>query len=365
MFICPNCKVPLTKTKGAVGIFWSCPKCRGRSATVSLLRRLVPRETVNALWQRARKGVHPRRRVCPACNARMSDVPVPVRDGHESLDVCTRCHFIWFDPSEYEDLPKIERAPDWRDTLPQEAREQIARMEMERIRERASESDWGRELPDAWWKLLPGALGMPVEYDSGLLARTPWVTWLMTLLVTVVSVAAFFNLEPAVRAFGVIPAQWDRYGGLTLLTSFFLHGGILHLVSNMYFLLVFGDNVEDSLGRLRFLLLLFTATVVGDAVHVLGEPASATPCIGASGGISGVIVYYAIRFPRARLGFLVRFYYIFRWIRMPAYGLLLLWLAMQIVGAMAQLSGFSNVSSLAHLGGASVGFMFWFLTRHE
>jgi membrane associated rhomboid family serine protease len=178
-----------------------------------------------------------------------------------------------------------------------------------------------------------------------------------------VSILAFFNLDAAIDSFGFVPAQAFRYGGLTILTSFLLHGGILHLIGNLYFLLIFGDNVEDYLGWRKYLLLILAATITGDCVHLLVASGSTTPCVGASGGISGVIVFYALQFPRARLGFLVRLYWQFRWLQIPAWGALILWLLMQSFGVVMQLSGFSNVASTAHLGGSAAGLLLWLWWR--
>lgn len=119
--------------------------------------------------------------------------------------------------------------------------------------------------------------------------------------------------------------------------------------------MVLGDNVEDSLGAGRFGLLLLTATLAGELIHGLGSPDPTIPCVGASGGISGVIAYYALRFPRAKLGFLIYF----RWVSIPAWACFIMWVLLQIIGALQQVSGVSAVSSLAHLGGAVVGMLFY------
>jgi len=150
-----------------------------------------------------------------------------------------------------------------------------------------------------------------------------------------------------------------------LLTSFLLHGGILHLVSNMYFLLVFGDNVEDALGKAGYLGLIVAAALVGDLLHVIFDPRPQIPVVGASGGISGVILYYALKFPRAALGILLRILFYFRWVSLPAYVYVGFWVLLQILGAFQQVAGVTNVSALAHLGGASVGAAAWLLTRNR
>jgi membrane associated rhomboid family serine protease len=178
-----------------------------------------------------------------------------------------------------------------------------------------------------------------------------------------VSVWAFFNLDSAVENFGMVPAHAFRYGGATFITSFFLHGGWMHLLGNLYFFLLFGGEVEDFLGRRRFLLLVFLATVVGHLFHICGDPRSDLPCIGASGGISGVLVFYACQFPRARLGFFFWFLRGLGWVRVPAWAVFGLWLLLQLRGALYQMHGFSSVSSLAHIGGVTTGFLLWLAWR--
>ncbi len=363
----------MDKVKGPCGVFWVCGACDGRSATVSLLRRSIPNEVVNTLWQSARNHTLPHPRPCPACTHRMTEVPMTVEGHFMHLDVCTRCHFTWLDPHEFDALPKLPPPPT-KPTLSPEAREKLALLEVASLREKAdAQHAASGDAPSEDWKWLPGLLGMPVEMNAQPLTRIPWATWIAALLIALASGLAFFDLERVVNALGLIPAEAGRLGGATWITSFFIHGGIMHLVGNLYFFLVFGDNVEEFLGRGRFLLLLFAATLVGSLAHLLGDPRSAIPCIGASGGISGVIAYYALRFPQARIGYLTRPHYRYRrfyghvfnrprWVYLPAWGFFLFWLLLQFLGVWQQISGFSNVSALAHLGGAAVGLGFWVAT---
>jgi len=169
------------------------------------------------------------------------------------------------------------------------------------------------------------------------------------------------NLTRWVAAFGFIPAQAERYGGLTFLTSFFLHAGIFHLVSNMYFLLLFGDNVEETIGVARYLGLVFMAAVVGTAVHGTFDPHRTVPLVGASGGIAGVMAFYACQFPGVRLKFIIGSLWlgVYRWITVPAWGFFAFWITMQGFGVVAQVAGLSNVSSLGHMGGAVIGVLFY------
>ena len=98
----------------------------------------------------------------------------------------------------------------------------------------------------------------------------------------------------------------------------------------MYFLLVFGDNVENFWKPGRYLALIVLAAFIGDIAHIVAEPRSEIPCIGASGGIAGIIVFYALEFPHVKLGFLLRYLFLFRWIRLPAWFVFVLWFCLSI-----------------------------------
>jgi len=292
----------------------------------------------------------------------MSEVSLGVAGQILKLGVCRRCEFVWFDPAEYESIPPPAPKPkdplevDEKD-LPQAAREALALYQVQQIAEQARKED---PEPDANWKTVPALLGLPVEMDSEPLSRIPWATFSITAIIAVVSIGAFFDLKDAIEGFGLIPDEAWRYGGLTFLTSFFLHAGIVHLASNVYFLIIFGIHVENYLGWKRWLLLLVSAAGAGNLLHVLSDPHGAIPCIGASGGISGLIAFYALKFPHARLGILLRYYYVyFKWIQFPAWVAFILWMLLQVWGAYKQIAGFSNVSALAHLGGTVAGVLLW------
>jgi len=119
--------------------------------------------------------------------------------------------------------------------------------------------------------------------------------------------------------------------------------------------------VEDFAGKAQFLGILVLGTLMGDGFHFLLNPSDTTPVIGASGGISALMVYYALQFPRIRLCF---FAWLF-WFRLPAMAAIVIWIGIQLLGVWQQVLGMSNVSSMAHLGGACMGFFFWFAGRYS
>ena len=351
---CPSCGTRLVKKQTNCGVVYGCAACGGRAAALPVLRKAgATREFVRDVWLKARSPDAPRVRRCPHCNRRMSQVRSGGGGKALTLDVCKPCASIWFDAAEFETVPRTRPASPAIGLSP-EARQQAAILEAKAIGERY-DREQSTFTPDKAWHWLPGLLGLPIEQDAPQLSKRPWVTWGIVAATVLLMIGVFRNLENVVNAWGFIPAEWGRRGGLTMLTSFFLHGGIFHLVGNMYFLLVFGDNVEDHLGKGSFVLLLFTAHAAGMVAHGAFDPRSTVPCVGASAGISGVIAYYAIAFPNVRLGFLFRYFFYFRWFRMPAYVALILFVLVQSLGAWFQIKGFSHVSYLAHIGGLSVG----------
>jgi len=361
-FLCPRCKVPLKEVRTSGGVFYGCDVCGGRAVTIELLRKRFTPKSINPLWLHAMRGAGRAGLPCPSCLQPM--IGVALSDQAEiNVDVCQHCHFIWFDAHEVDTL--VPHQPDpVAPELPQKAREMLAMAEVERLSKQAEGPDLDSAAPEESWKQIAAFLGMPVEFDAPEEQRRPWATWLLSAAIICASLLAFSDLRGVVQRFGLIPAEATRLGGLTFVTSFFLHAGIIHLAGNMYFLLAFGHAVENFLRPLRYLALIAVAAFIGDLAHIALDPRSQTPCIGASGGIAGVITFYALNFPRMRLAFLMRLGFVwFRWIRLPAWFVFVLWILFQIIGTLEQRAGISSVSSAAHLGGAAVGILAWLVWR--
>jgi membrane associated rhomboid family serine protease len=165
------------------------------------------------------------------------------------------------------------------------------------------------------------------------------------------------DLEQFVYMYGVVPARLDV---VTLFTSMFLHSGWMHFLGNMLFLWIFGDNVEDRLGHVRFVLFYVLCGVAAAAAHVYMNPASRLPTIGASGAIAGVMGGYFVLYPQSRVLALVPLFIIWEVIEVPAILFLGLWFLMQFflgVGSMAVKSGVETggVAFWAHIAGFVVG----------
>ncbi|MCB1018684.1 MAG: rhomboid family intramembrane serine protease [Acidobacteria bacterium] len=171
--------------------------------------------------------------------------------------------------------------------------------------------------------------------------------------------------EAFVMAFGAVPAKISLAlagrsplleGLIPVLTSMFLHGGLMHLVGNMWFLWIFGDNVEDELGHVEYLLFYLLCGVIAAAAHYASNPYSTVPTVGASGAISGVMGAYMVRFPFARITTLIPIFILFTTVELPALVMLVYWFVIQFVSGAAEtgLEG-TGVAWWAHIGGFVAG----------
>lgn len=146
----------------------------------------------------------------------------------------------------------------------------------------------------------------------------------------------------------------------TIFTSMFLHGNWLHIGSNMLYLWIFGNNIEDTFGRARFLLFYFTCGIVAAVTQVLSDPTSTVPMVGASGAIAGVLGAYLILFPRARILTLMPIFIIFFTVEMPAYLIIGYWAFIQFANAYwlgGGEMGRGGVAYFAHVGGFATGIL--------
>jgi len=361
---CPADRVSLQRVRiGTGGFVWACPQCHGRAIAMPVLRRHFAAEAARAVWQET-FGQEASRVACPSCQRKTNAVSVAFDGGPPvALDVCRSCALVWFDPDEHDRLPPAPPpppAPD--DGLTVEMRQRLAILEVQEMARRAREEH--AATPSLHPSRLPALLGLPVEVGDHELLRRPWATWITAGVVAGVSGAGFAWPE-VVDSLQMVPEDVIGPGLPTLLTSFFVHAGWWHLLSNLWFLVAFGDNVEDLLGHRRWLLLLLTATFLGGLAHALFDPRASIPCVGASGGISGLVLFYALSMPQARLGVFLFVGMFARWVTFSAKTGLVLWLAVQVYTVVGQVMESGNVSGLAHVGGALVGFLFWLQWRER
>lgn len=203
--------------------------------------------------------------------------------------------------------------------------------------------------------------------DANPTRRLPVVT-LVLILANVVAfvyelqVQSRGQLQLFLQQWALIPASlWggDSAEFVTLFTAMFLHGGWMHLIGNMLYLWVFGDNIEDQLGSLRFLVFYVVCGLGAAAAQIAIDPTSPIPMLGASGAIAGVLGGYLVLFPRARVLTLVPLIIFYRLMEVPAVLVLGFWFVLQLLNGAAALATvqmqLGGVAFFAHIGGFIVG----------
>ena len=172
------------------------------------------------------------------------------------------------------------------------------------------------------------------------------------------SISQIDNMELILK-YGMRPNNLFSSNGLAsiyaIFSSMFLHGGFLHLVGNMLFLWIYGNNIEDSMGHIKFLIFYVICGVSAALLQASINPSSDIPMIGASGAVSGVLSAYLLLFPKARVSTLVFIFFFITIIRIPAGLLIILWFASQVVNANITDPNSPGVAWFAHIGGFIMG----------
>lgn len=195
--------------------------------------------------------------------------------------------------------------------------------------------------------------------------RTPYVTYVLIVL-NVVIFLSYWPLFNDPRALGAFYDTWgmrpiEVSNGIetyTLLTSMFLHGGFMHLAGNMLFLYIFGDNLEDQLGHVGFLVFYLACGIGADIGQLAADPSSQVPVVGASGAIAGVMGGYLLLFPKAKVDILLIIIIFFKVFPVPAWVMLGIWFALQLFNGVTSLGATGGgVAYWAHAGGFIVGLL--------
>jgi len=218
---------------------------------------------------------------------------------------------------------------------------------------------------------------IPIGDDDSTRRATPYITY----AIIAANVLVFFlelgqgsdaQLQSFFEKWSVIPQEYVRHTDLpphipfpfwfTLLSSMFLHGGWMHLIGNMLYLWIFGDNVEDQWGHVKFLVIYLICGVVASAAHIIFNQHSSLPSLGASGAISGILGAYIILFPKNRVRVLLGRGIV----SLPAIVVLGFWIVLQFISQLGQIGSSAETAGVAywaHIGGFLAGIFFALIFR--
>ena len=337
--VCPHCKTSfLTPTFHQDTEIDLCQSCGGLWFERQKLNELLSAQTPAAepvdYTRHLGDRLGPAGLKCPDCRGPLKHQHL-LQDFALEVDVCATCQGVWV---EHDEIEAVQHSPRLRDALA-------------RVNRKTGAVGW----------LFQFLAHLPVEYNIPP-HRTPWVTWALILL-NVLIFASYANhpelMESLIVQFANRPnlmAHGEQLWGL--LTSTFLHGNLLHMAANMYFLWLTGDNIEDALGRWRFLGLYLLCGIGASAVSLLFNWGSEIPSLGASGAIAGLFAMYGLWFRHASLTFMI---FIWQTKLTPIY-YMLIWLGLNLFG---MLVGGDGVDYWGHIGGFAVGMIIALLLRRQ
>jgi membrane associated rhomboid family serine protease len=342
-----------------------------------MVRHYLNEPAAQELWMRSENAPLNHERPCPSCLKPMRLVSEPSWIGNFEIDVCRRCYMMWFDQGEHYEIPHPHIDLD---SDVQEIERKVARIEVkvDQEREKMAKDDLFGDGPDEFWKQVLAVLALPVEMESPVEPRFPILTAFFAVTMLFVGYFAGFGSD-MIAKFAYYPASPFQDGGTRMLTSVFAHGGWVHLLVNVYFFGMFGDDVEEDLGHFKFALFLLITMVATGLLQFLFSLHGELPHVGASGVVFALMTYYAFRFPKVRMAYLVPVVHTFhfakggiawlrgaRWLRIPVWTVFLGYLAFNVICYYAlERGGLTRVSHLGHLLGAVVGAILFRVWRPE
>lgn len=329
---CPRCTFPLTPYTHEGEELDHCQRCEGTFVDHGLAAVQFGPEAHPEFWKQeyVTKGPVPSKLLCPRCQQRLDAYELKLDKTALEIDECGKCHSMWFDRDEAVHLRAL--------------------MQNSAIHAAAMTARKGT-VKSYIFQLLTQ---FPVEVWNPVRHRPYMVYTLLTSLV--VMFLWQLDNEPYLvqhhQQFLMVPADMMAGENLwTLVSAGFFHGGLMHLVGNMWMLWIFGDNVEDQLRKRHFLILYFGALLVGNVAHLVAEWGSIVPLLGASGAISGLMGAYLVLFPRVKVWAMI---VVFR-VKVSAIWYLGLWGALQVGMVYLEVAG---VAWFAHLGGFAFGALY-------
>ncbi len=195
--------------------------------------------------------------------------------------------------------------------------------------------------------------------DENPRSRFPFVNFLFIIINVVVFFVSLSAFESFINTYGFKPAEFSL---LTLFTSMFLHGGIAHIFGNMWFLYIFGDNIEDKFGHFKYIVFYILSGIAASILHFILNINSNIPAVGASGAISGVLGAYIVLFPKAKVHVIGRFYSG----KVSAFFMLGIWFLFQLISGTFSLFGAqSGIAFFAHIGGFVFGVFVAWIYKHK
>jgi membrane associated rhomboid family serine protease len=356
---CPSCSTRLRQIRSRTVVVDVCPKCAGiwfdSGEFADFIRSLTEDEKISPMTPRLFEPREVRtladanepEKICPRCNQPMRTFNY-ASDSNVFLDKCPSCDGIWADGGEVREVARhLKVDPNIRAVTKELVQADRSFRTMDDLAQLGGAL--GRDVSPL--VLFMPKIIVPLSDDAPR-QKTPVLTIAIIAFCTVLFAAQVFaidDLNSFFARFGFVPERFPDFG---LVSSIFLHAGVLHLAGNMFFFWLFGDNVEDRFSRLGFVFFFLACGFFAGIAHSIVHWGSSVPVVGASGAISGIMGAYCVFYPTAR----VKLFFIYTILRLPAWLFLGVWLLLQLVFALVSRAvGCSSVAWFAHIGGFVFG----------
>lgn len=337
--VCPKCKTEtLKETQHQKEIIDVCTECGGLWFEKNEVNRMISEINDGAVGEKYESNFGEPLGIsdmdCPECQLSMEKRYL-IEGYNTEIDVCRHCDGSWIDRDELEEVQNSH-----------ELKENLANL----------------NKTTSWKTYLFQFLSqMPVEYNLKP-KRKPVVTYSLIAINTLIFIAYFFDpmsFNYVLENFAAIPSYISHGEHLwTLITCVFLHGSIMHLVGNMYFLYIIGDNLEDALGHKKFLMIYLALGLGASLVSYIFDSNSPIPSLGASGAIAGLFAMYLMWFRFASITFM---FFVYQKKLSPLW-YFAIWIGLNIYG---MISGPDGIDQSAHLGGFALGILAGFMLKEK
>jgi len=354
MYSCPRCTFRMEQVHHNGVELDHCFRCGGTYLDAGEAKMAFGEALEPSYWKNlaASRELGPSGVIDPKSNKNMTAYSVGWGGSSVEVEVCPETAGMWMDGHEIKNLQKIAKQAG--------SKFQIKKVAPAEGDEKEKEGDKGED-PGILAYIFQLLTSFPIEVWNPV-RRRPLFVWTLVATLALIflgqtlyawqTTGSFFGLRASFMAFGLIPNDLFQGNNVyTAITHAFLHGSFLHLFGNLYFLYTFGDNVEDFMGRGRFIVMYILAALAGAGLHAISDTTSMIPMIGASGAIAGVMGAYLVLYPR------VKVWIVFMFVRfkLGVVWYLVFWIGLQVYSVIMQKPG---VAWLAHIGGFVMGALF-------
>lgn len=353
---CPRCTYPLTQLTHQGNELDHCYRCGGSFLAPGHVEGAFGQYADPHAWKQLDSTTHLGTSwlLCAKGHGNMDAYMVSWAGDSVEVDVCNECGGLWLDANEGTKLYRIARAATNEQNMSGSESLSFDQLDAE------------HQEPGVGSYIFQLLTGFPIEVWNPVRKRAVVVLSLLAILTVIFGLEFLltngFRLTEAkafFRAWGVVPLSISEGSGYHgLFSHMFLHAGLLHLLGNLYFLYIFGDNVEDRLGRTKFIILYLFAGLVGAGLHILVTQSSDMPMVGASGAIAGLMGAYLVLFPKVQVWVVI----LFIRFKLAIGWYFLLWVGLQFL--IPLLSRSPGIAWAAHVGGFAAGIAVGFALRN-